>query len=89
MDEVLYKVGLPVKCKICDKREFIKPHKYNGWYRYKRIKSLSWWYCPDHAKAEEYFNKNKEDILTRNKSLYSESKVKQVDSIEELYKLLD
>lgn len=51
MDEVLVKVGLPVKCRKCRVRGFIKPGSdYGGWFKSKLFtRPHLRWYCPEHA----------------------------------------
>lgn len=52
MEETLIQVGLPVRCRKCRERGFIKAGSdYNGWFKSKIFKQPHLrWYCPDHAK---------------------------------------
>lgn len=52
MEQALIKVGLPVKCRKCGKKGFVKPGTdYGGWFgsRLFKLRHLRW-YCPKHAK---------------------------------------
>ena len=53
MEEVIERVGLPVKCRLCGDSGRVKPHTdYGGWQKRKTILGLSW-YCPKHPGAVE------------------------------------
>jgi len=53
MEEVILRVGLPVKCRLCDTKGRVIPRTdYGGWARRKTVVRTSW-YCPDHAGAVE------------------------------------
>ena len=53
MEEVIIRVGLPVKWRLCDARHNVKPcTDYDGWGKLKTVVRTSW-YCPEHAGAPE------------------------------------
>ena len=53
MEEVIIRVGLPVKCRLCDARHNVKPcTDYDGWGKLKTVVRTSW-YCPEHADSVE------------------------------------
>lgn len=92
MEEALIQVGLPVKCRMCETRGFVKPKfmdpEHGGWYKSRmfRTKRLRW-YCPEHyenGRAED--NKFYENYKTPDP--YPEE-VAQAKTTEELYALLD
>lgn len=48
--EVIAHVGMPVTCRQCKVKAFVKPNTdYDGWYKSKifRFKRLRW-FCPEH-----------------------------------------
>ena len=53
MEEVIIRVGLPVKCHVCGIKGKVKPGTdYDGWAKLKDIFGLKW-FCPDHAGGAE------------------------------------
>ena len=53
MEEVIERVGLPVKCRLCSERGMVKPRTdYGGWQKRKTALGLTW-YCPKHPGAVE------------------------------------
>ena len=48
-DNLLWNLGLPVKCKSCGEKGIVKPKDYGGWWRRKLSTGGSWWYCPEDA----------------------------------------
>ena len=53
IEQIIGKVGLPVKCRICATPGRVKPRTdYGGWAKRKTIVRTSW-YCPEHAEAVE------------------------------------
>lgn len=88
MDETLLQVGLPVKCRKCDTKGFVKPDKkYGGWYKSRlfRTKRLRW-YCPEHHDI----GKSVDDKFFKTVDNQPREEVDQQASVEEeLYKLLD
>jgi len=85
MDEALIQVGLPVKCRTCGKKGYVKPHTdYNGWYRWKLLREVSRWYCPDDAPKGVAMKQNMDDGYPT-----PELETAPEDIEAELYKLLD
>ena len=83
MEPALIAVGLPVKCRKCGKKGFVKPRTdYGGWYKSRLLRRTTRkWFCPEHAEKGEKMDKN----------FYERYKTPEpVESTEEeLYKLLD
>ncbi len=53
IDQIIEKVGYPVKCRLCGVDGRVKPRTdYGGWAKRKTIIRISW-YCPDHADSVE------------------------------------
>lgn len=49
MEYALLKVGLPVKCRKCRVKGFVKPHDYQGWYKSRLLRMKpNKWFCPEH-----------------------------------------
>lgn len=88
MEEALIHIGLPVKCRCCDNRGFVKPcSDYGGWYKSKfyRLKRLKW-FCPEHYEiGRDVDNKFYENYKTPDP--YNAKDVPSIE--EELYALLD
>lgn len=89
MEEALIHIGLPVKCRKCKKRGFVKPNTdYGGWYKSKfyRLQRLKW-YCPKHyeigRKVDNQFYENYKTPDPYPKQAKIEN------TVDELYKLLD
>lgn len=79
------KFGLPVKCRKCGAKGFVKPGtNYGGWWRNK-LSRRSIWYCPDHAHNGSAM---KDNIENRYKTPEPEQPP-EPSAEEELYKLLD
>ena len=55
VDEVLVRMGLPVKCRKCKKQGFVRPiSDYGGWFKSKIFRApYLRWYCPKHYKIGE------------------------------------
>lgn len=81
MDFAINKIGLPVKCTRCSKKDFVKPRtNLGGWYRIKILQKYRW-YCPEHNESAKNFYGGFDDkYLTPQKEISTE---------EELYKLLE
>lgn len=86
MEAALYSVGLPVTCRHCGEKGFVKPHTdHGGWYKSKlfRTKRIRW-YCPEHYQmGRDVDNKFYENYKTPDPEPTPE------DATAELYKLLD
>ena len=89
MDQAIIKVGLPVTCRKCKVKGFVKPHTdYGGWYKSKifRLQRLRW-FCPDHyedgRRIDNHFYEN-----YKTPDPYPEE-VAQEKATEDLYALLD
>lgn len=82
MEEVIERVGLPVKCRLCDARGRVKPRTdYGGWAKRKTVIRISW-YCPTHAGAAERL------AHVPLSSLPKEAEEIQTDSLTELMNLI-
>lgn len=92
MEEVLVRVGLPVKCRKCKKKGFVKPNTdYGGWYKSKfyRLQHLKW-YCPKHYEiGRKVDNQFYENYKTPDPNSEEVPQAKVEATTEELYKLLD
>lgn len=88
VEETIERVGLPVKCRICKVRGYIKPRTdYGGWYKFKPIRKPTVWYCPVEAEKIKIY---RQSILDRYATpAPSPEVVAQAKTEEELYKLLD
>lgn len=91
METAIEVVGLPVKCRKCGEKGFVKPRSdYGGWYKSKlfRLKRAKW-YCPEHyeigRKVDNHFYDN---YLTPHPYTKTELEVIE-ETQDELYKLLD
>ncbi|HYG84609.1 MAG TPA: hypothetical protein VD907_07085 [Verrucomicrobiae bacterium] len=84
MDHALLEIGLPVKCRTCGKRGFVKPGTdHDGWWRIKLL-GKSKWYCPDDAPKGQAMHQSIEDRYRTPEPVAESPSVE-----EELYKLLD
>lgn len=89
MEEALRTVGLPVKCRTCSKKGFVKPHSdYGGWYRSKWGPRSKRWLCPDHADAGKASDKHFTDRFKTPEGGQEQAKPEET-TVDELYKLLD
>lgn len=86
MEAALEQVGLPVKCRKCRKKGFVKPRTdYGGWYKSKLLRfKPNRWFCPKHyeigRKMDNHFYENY-------RTPDPEPEPENVE--DELYKLLD
>lgn len=54
MEEVIERVGLPVKCYVCKVAGRILPRTdYGGWTKWQPLQGSRRWYCPEHAIGAE------------------------------------
>jgi len=82
----LIKVGLPVKCRKCGEKGFVRPRSdYGGWYRSKMLRlTRNKWFCPEHYEiGRKMDNRFYENYKTPDPEPEPE------DTTEALYKLLD
>jgi hypothetical protein len=87
-EEVIERIGLPVKCHTCKKRGFVKPRTdYGGWYKYKPIGRSIIWYCPGEAEQVKQWRQGFQDRYAT--PAPSQEAVAKASTEEELYKLLD
>ncbi len=86
VEEVLQRVGLPVKCSTCAATGYVKPRTdYGGWYKSRLFRKTlkKKWYCPEHAAA----GKHTDDYFYQITATPPPSV--EASTEEELYKLLD
>lgn len=87
MDAALLQVGLPVRCRKCRVRGFVRPQTdYGGWWRLKLLRGRSIWYCPEHALDGR---EGEQAIIDRYPDKKAEPVVDTATTEEELYALLD
>ena len=80
IDQIIEKVGLPVKCRLCGVSGRVKPRTdYGGWAKRKTIIRISW-YCPDHAGAAERLANVPVGVIPK--------EVPATDTLEELMNLI-
>lgn len=92
MEAALRAVGLPVKCRKCSQKGFVKPNDYNGWYRSKWGPRSKRWLCPDHADEGKAFDKHFTDRFKTPEGGQEQAKPEEKPeetTVDELYKLLD
>jgi len=54
MEWAIDRVGLPVTCRKCKAKGFVKPRTdYGGWSRWRALRGPSTWYCPKDIYAQE------------------------------------
>lgn len=84
MESALTKVGLPVKCRTCGTRAFVKPNSdYDGWWRIK-IMGKPVWYCPEDVPKGQGMHSGVANLLETMTPLETSD-----HTVDELYKLLD
>lgn len=85
VDNALWNLGLPVKCKSCGETGVVKPDgKYNGWWRKRLVSGGSWWYCPaDAERVRTYWENRREPQFTQPVETNPE------DDLNELLSIID
>lgn len=85
MEEYILRVGLPVKCRKCGAKGDVIPRTdYGGWYKSKMLRKSNKWFCPEHYQVA----KDMDDRFYK-LSKTPEVKIVPMDTVDELYKLLD
>lgn len=82
--EAILRVGLPVTCHACKRKDFVKiGTDRGGWYWYIGMSGKVRWYCPKEAEKVKQSRLNFEQRYETPKPDYTKS------TEEELYNLLD
>jgi len=87
MFEALSQVGLPVKCRHCDKSHMVKPGTdYDGWSKSKVSKK---WSCPEHSAEGMDESFRRRYAGNTQKEIYSEAVEYEPDDLQKLMDLID